>query len=207
MQFLITSTQTAMEVDFIHDSILSILYGSVPFFHLAKKYNAKFSNPEETSNTKREVLDDRRMVEGVMLYFLLDIRRRYTIGIIFYHALDATIEKYNDIIMEKFEEVWIQHKCNTPGCNNIMVRTHILKAHIRSIMKFFDFAYIGHRWKHEGHSSSLFCSFCGGETLPTCTCRNCYRVPNDSVNRIKVLQCTQGSHTQSHSFQRKQNRL
>ena len=83
----------------------------------------------EISKETREALCEKRLSEGWFLYALLELKTRYLIPGPLQAKVDDSLELYNDIINKTFSMRWGSHKCNKPGCGNVLVFDGGVKAH------------------------------------------------------------------------------
>ena len=76
-------------------------------------------------------MSDKCLANGIWRFALLDIERRYNVGIQHFKDIDVTLGKNIEKIHAKIEEIWLSHQCSTPGCGSILVCDGGMKPHRR----------------------------------------------------------------------------
>ena len=130
-EFLVTSSQTAFSVDYLWDITLQILFSRATFEGLGKIYNnLHFTNLPFDLLKKRENIFSKRITEAFFMYAFIEIGQRYDIDLSIPRSLDEAIMSNKSNLHEKFRTIWTQnHRCDTPGCGNIIVMDGGLKPH------------------------------------------------------------------------------
>ena len=121
-KFLITSNQTAFEVDYLWDCVLQIVFSNASWESLAKIYNnLHFMNLPSDVMLRRQEIHRKRITEAVMLYAFLDLNSRYGLSPVIQDGLDETIRRRMIDIRDKFREQWtIKHNCDVKGCSSVL---------------------------------------------------------------------------------------
>ena len=143
--FIISTCDTAFATIVLYDGVLSMKCGHNAFTTQAKMYNLKHQYHLSQPQFKRSKLSDKCLARGIWRYALLDLERRYNIGIQHYHDLDRTLETNMDKIHAKIEQVWTQHRCSQPGCGTILVCDGGMKPRRRyeHLVNYFLSAFCG----------------------------------------------------------------
>ena len=74
-EYLLTSRQTAFQVEYLYENTLHVLFSASSFQSLANVYNAFHFATEETE--KREEIWQERIADAFFLYSLIEISQRY----------------------------------------------------------------------------------------------------------------------------------
>ena len=132
-QILVTSSQTAFEIDYLLEITNSIEINSDNFEGLAKLYNRMHNHRLPTATSaKREDLCRKRMTDAYFTYVYLEFAQRYNIKNyqVVDEDIDTTILKHKTEMMDKFRERWaVNHRCDIPGCGWCLTIDGGLKPH------------------------------------------------------------------------------
>ena len=129
---LVTSTQTAFELDYLVELAATIEICSVNFEGMSEVYN-RTHNRKLPSDLmlKRVELCRKRMTEAYFLYTYLELGQRY--GISNYQVidgnLDTTILKNQEAFQTAFRNQHFSHRCNVKGCGEVITIDGGLKPH------------------------------------------------------------------------------
>ena len=133
---LITSSQTAFDMDFLVEFVSRVQISSTTFEGAAKEFN-RFHNmnlPYDVTGMRIE-LNRQRIAEAYYFYTYLEYGQRYKIKDyqIIKNSLDEAILEHKVEMLAAYRERWtVKHECDRPGCKVALVIDGGLKPH-RSI--------------------------------------------------------------------------
>ena len=116
--YLVTSSQTTLAVDYLYDCMLQILHSNASFESLSKIYNDfHFNNVPMDMMPKRLETHRKRLSDAIKLYTFLEITQRYEMPNLIRGGIDNTILENKSELKIKFEKKWSEdHRCSTEGC-------------------------------------------------------------------------------------------
>ena len=131
-EILVTSSCTALEIEYLIEIASSIEICGVNFEGMAKIYN-RLHNQRLPSDVleKRAELYKKRLTEGFFIYIYLELAQRYHIKDFqrIHSNIDTTILKHRSDLQSFFNLKWAKHKCETKGCGWVITIDGGLKPH------------------------------------------------------------------------------
>ena len=133
---LVTSCQTAFDMDYLVELIGRVQISSTTFEGAAKEFNRFFNQnlPYDVIDMRVEVVR-KRIAEAYYLYTYLEYCQRYQIAdyqIIKNNIDDSILDKKVEMLTAYRERWTVRHNCDRPGCQVALVIDGGLKPH-RSI--------------------------------------------------------------------------
>ena len=132
-EFLITSNQTAFEVNYLLEVVADIYLLQGCFESIAKKYNRLNNRHLPTATQERRMEIYRKtLTSGFFLFSFLEYGQRYGISkwqrIV--GSVEETVLEKKDELQKSFQERWTKaHKCDRPGCESCIIIDADLKPH------------------------------------------------------------------------------
>ena len=132
-KYLIESSQSAFELEYLIEVSASIEINSANFEGLTKQYNRQHNGKLPYDLMKRRIeLNRKRLSEAYFLFAYLELGQRYKIPryYIIEKDLDQTILKHKEKFQEAFRERWTtKHECEKEGCGEALIIDGGLKPH------------------------------------------------------------------------------
>ncbi|KXJ21076.1 hypothetical protein AC249_AIPGENE27746 [Exaiptasia diaphana] len=138
--YLLTSEETAIDIDMLKDVGNLLIVGAVPFSTYASSYNRRFGNEDQSCIDEEKVdirkgkqtaqelfkrrkgLDRRRLEEAFIVYASLDLMRRHNFEIEHFPYDKSELTKLVVICFHSiFVSKWSEHSCQHKGCKNVVV--------------------------------------------------------------------------------------
>ena len=131
---LVTSSQTAFEIDYLIEVVADIYILQGCFEGIAKKFN-RLNNrnlPTDTLERRMEV-SRKRITDAFFLFSYLEYGQRYGITgwqIVKEGNLEETVIGQKEALQIAFQERWTkEHHCEKPGCESVVIIDADLKPH------------------------------------------------------------------------------
>ena len=131
---LVTSSQTAFEIDYLIEVVADIYILQGCFEGIAKKFN-RLNNrnlPTDTLERRMEVCR-KRITDAFFLFSYLEYGQRYGITgwqIVKEGNLEETVIGQKEALQIAFQERWTkEHHCEKPGCESVVIIDADLKPH------------------------------------------------------------------------------
>ena len=129
-KYLITSSQTAFEVEFLWDITLQIHFSQASMESLASIYNnLHLTNLPFDTLKKREKINRKRITEAYMTYIFIEKSQRFGIKCPRIRDLNSSILDNMTFFKESFRNMTSEHTCEVPGCSKVLVIDGGCKPH------------------------------------------------------------------------------